>query len=98
MRTRSSARSRAAPRAGEVPRGHRGDTGSQAGRRSERLGVDMGSIEPERGQAGGDLLHERRRAAQVCLGIARRLQLGEQCPGKTARMIEITTLAVARAR
>ena len=67
------------------PRGRRRDAGRQARRGPERLGVDARGVEPDRRQAGADLLHERRRPAHVGLGIARRLELGEQRRGEAAR-------------
>ena len=50
-----------------------------------------------RGQAGADLVHERRRTAQVGLGVARRVELGEQRRGETARAVEVAAFAVVRA-
>src|SRR5436190_12855169 len=47
----------------------RGDPGRLTRRRPERLGMDARSVNAERGQAGADLVHERARPADICLGI-----------------------------
>ena len=54
-------------------------------------------VEADRGQAGADLVHERRRPAQVCLGVAGRLELGEQRRGETACAVEVAAFEVVRA-
>jgi hypothetical protein len=56
--------------------------------------VDVGGVEADRGQAGAHLLNEWCRTAQVCLGLARWLELGEQRRGETAGAVVITAFAV----
>jgi hypothetical protein len=74
----------------------RRDVGSQSGCGSERLGVDVGGVEADHGQAGADLFHERCRPAEVCLGVARWLELGEHRRGETAGAVEVAAFAVTR--
>ena len=79
------------------PRRRRRDARRQTRRGPERLGVDARGVDPHRRQAGADLVHERRRPAQVRLGIARWLELGEQRRGETARAVEVAAFEVVGA-
>jgi len=58
--------------------------------------VDVGGVEADRGQAGADLLHERRRTAQVCLRVARGRELGKERRAETACAVEVAAFAVVR--
>ena len=80
------------------PRGRCRDAGRQARRGPERLGVDARGVDAHRRQTGADLVHERCRPAEVCLGVARWLELGEQRRGETARAVEVAAFEVVRAR
>ena len=80
------------------PRGWCCDARGQARRRAERLGVDARGVDSDRRQARADLVHERRGPTQVCLGVVRRLQLGQLGSGETARGVEVAASDVVRAR
>src|SRR5204863_4943633 len=43
-----------------------------------------------------DLLHERRRPAEVCLRITRRLELADERGGEPAGAVEVGPLAIVR--
>src|SRR4051794_16494141 len=79
------------------PRRRRRDAGRQARGGPEGLRVDARGVDPHGGQAGADLVHERDRPAQVCLGASRRLELGEQRRGETTDVGEVAAFQVARA-
>src|SRR5439155_6815330 len=77
------------------PRGRCGDSGCRTGCGSERLGVDLRGVEAEHGEGGADLLHELCWTAEVCVGVARWLEVGEQGGGETAGAVEVVTLQVS---
>jgi hypothetical protein len=56
--------------------------------------VDVAGAEADRGQAGADLLHEWCWSAEVCLGVSRWLEFGEQRWGETTGAVEVTTFEV----
>src|SRR3954466_3320172 len=62
----------------------------------ERLGVDVERENPQARQAGADVVHERRRPAQVRLRVEGRFELGNNRPGETARAVEAPARHVIR--
>ena len=74
-----------------VRRARRGgdDAGGQRFATAEALGVDPGSGDAPRGEAGGDLAHEARRAAQVEVAVAADSQRLEASCVEMAGLVEV---------
>src|SRR3954453_11674786 len=75
-------------------RRYRRDAGRLTGRGAERLRVNTGGLEAQGCQSRAYLLHERRWATYVCVGGARRVEIGEHGGRQMARGVEVLGLAV----